>query len=85
MPDITVIVPTHNRASLLAKHLGALEVQTFPRLATEWIVVCDGCHDDSASVARGAGADRVIELGEGSRRRPERRDGRRNRPPRGLS
>jgi len=61
MPDISVIVPTHNRAPLLAKHLGALEVQTFPRQATEWIVVCDGCTDRSAQVARDGGADVVIE------------------------
>lgn len=62
MPDITVIVPTHNRAQLLSEHLSALAAQTFPRSATEWIVVCDGCQDDSAEVARGAGADSIIEL-----------------------
>jgi len=55
-------VPTHNRAPLLRQHLSALASQTFPRAATEWIVVCDGCRDDSATVARDAGADRVIEL-----------------------
>lgn len=62
MPEVTVIVPTHNRAQLLREHLSALAAQTFPRSATEWIVVCDGCKDDSATVAREAGADCVIEL-----------------------
>lgn len=40
----------------------ALAGQGFPRAATEWIIVCDGCIDDSAEVAREAGADQVIEL-----------------------
>src|SRR5947199_5618299 len=46
---------------MLRRHLQALAAQTFPRTATEWIVVCDGCIDDSARVAREAGADHVIE------------------------
>jgi GT2 family glycosyltransferase len=62
IPQITVIVPTHNRASMLATHLRALAAQTYPRASTEWIVVCDGCHDSSAEVARQGGADQVIEL-----------------------
>jgi GT2 family glycosyltransferase len=67
MPDVTVIVPTHDRASLLKQHLGALGGQSFARRSTEWIVVCDGCGDDSADVAHAAGADQVIELpGEGA-------------------
>jgi GT2 family glycosyltransferase len=63
---VSVVVPTHNRASLLGRHLRALAGQTFPRASTEWIVVCDGCIDDSARVAREAGADHVLEqLGRG--------------------
>ena len=46
---------------MLKEHLHALAAQTYPRQATEWIVVCDGCTDDSAEVARQAGADLVIE------------------------
>ena len=62
MPDVSVIVPTHNRAAMLREHLRALAGQTYPRRSTEWIVVCDGCQDDSAEVARAEGADLVIEL-----------------------
>ena len=47
---------------MLHAHLCALAAQTHPRASTEWIVVCDGCTDDSAAVARAAGADKVIEL-----------------------
>jgi len=61
MPDVSVVVPTHNRASLLKVHLRALAEQSFPRKSTEWIIVCDGCIDDSAQVARDAGSDWVIE------------------------
>ncbi len=61
MPEISVIIPTHNRAALLADHLRALHAQTAPRASVEWIIVCDGCSDGSARVAREAGADVVIE------------------------
>ena len=46
---------------MLKRHLDALSGQTYPRRAVEWIVVCDGCSDDSAALARGAGADQVLE------------------------
>lgn len=46
---------------MLERHLHALAVQTYPRALTEWIVVCDGCTDGSAQIARRVGADRVIE------------------------
>jgi len=61
MPNVSVVVPTHNRAAMLQAHLRALAAQTYPRQSSEWIVVCDGCTDDSARVAREAGADQVIE------------------------
>jgi len=62
IPQVTVVVPTHNRAPMLAAHLNALAAQTHPRASTEWIVVCDGCQDASPQVAKDGGADRVIEL-----------------------
>jgi len=46
---------------MLYQHLAALSQQTYPRNSTEWIVVCDGCNDGSAEVARAAGVDWVIE------------------------
>jgi len=61
MPNVSVIVPTHNRAAMLKTHLEALGAQTYPRQSAEWIVVCDGCRDDSGEIARQAGADRVVE------------------------
>jgi GT2 family glycosyltransferase len=61
MTEVSVVVPTHNRAALLERHLQALAGQTYPRSSTEWIVVCDGCTDGSARVARDAGGEQVIE------------------------
>jgi len=58
---VSVVVPTHNRASLLRRHLAALAGQGYPRQCTELIIVCDGCTDESARVAKENGADRVIE------------------------
>ena len=62
---MSVVVPTHNRAALLKRHLAALVGQSYPREYTELIIVCDGCTDDSAKVARAAGADQVIEQSGG--------------------
>lgn len=61
MSQMSIVVPTHNRAGLLQTHLRALAAQSYPRASTQWIVVCDGCTDDSAQVARDGGADLVIE------------------------
>jgi len=58
---ITAIIPNWNRAPLLAAALESLRRQT--RTPEEIIVVDNGSSDDSASVARAAGA-RLIEMGE---------------------
>jgi GT2 family glycosyltransferase len=64
-PVVAVIIPTHNRAVMLKSHLTAMAGQTYPRALTEWVIVCDGCTDGSAVVARRAGADQVIETAGG--------------------
>lgn len=49
-PRISVIVPTYNRAGVLARLLQALERQTAPVDAFEVIVIDDGSTDATASV-----------------------------------
>jgi glycosyltransferase involved in cell wall biosynthesis len=44
-PDVSVIIPTHNRCASLKRTLGALSVQTHPAPNLEVIVVADGCTD----------------------------------------
>ncbi len=44
-PDISVVVPTHNRRDSVLRLLSALGAGTFPADRFEVIVVCDGCAD----------------------------------------
>lgn len=47
---VSVIVPTHNRAAQLQRALASVRAQTWRRL--QIIVIANGCHDDTAQVAR---------------------------------
>lgn len=59
-PAISVVIPVHNRAGLLAAALGSVVSQSI-RLPVETVVVDDCSSDDSASVGRALGA-RVLRL-----------------------
>jgi glycosyltransferase involved in cell wall biosynthesis len=50
-PEISVIIPTHNRAAYITQTLDALAQQTNPPGRIEIILVADGCTDDTAAVA----------------------------------
>jgi glycosyltransferase involved in cell wall biosynthesis len=52
MSEISVIIPTHNRANLLTKHLQLLKEQSLPPDSFEVIVVADGCTDNTAAEVR---------------------------------
>lgn len=58
-PRISVVVCTHNGAATLEECLQGVERMTYPD--SETIVVCDGCSDDSAAIARRHGAT-VLEI-----------------------
>jgi GT2 family glycosyltransferase len=60
MRRVAIVIPTWNRAALLAEVLGDLGRQTYP--IERVIVVDNGSTDDSAAVAARAGAE-VIALG----------------------
>jgi 1,2-diacylglycerol 3-beta-glucosyltransferase len=54
-PSFAVLVPAHNEASLTARCVSSLRAQTYePHY--EIVVVADNCSDDTAAVARRAGA-----------------------------
>src|SRR5277367_3830698 len=48
---ISIIVPSHNETSVIARTLKAMTDGAEPR-ELEIIVVCNGCTDDTADVAR---------------------------------
>ncbi|HTG84301.1 MAG TPA: glycosyltransferase family 2 protein, partial [Gemmatimonadales bacterium] len=51
-PDISVIIPTHNRPASLLRLLHALRDGSFPSSRFEVVVIADGCTDDTAAVVR---------------------------------
>jgi glycosyltransferase involved in cell wall biosynthesis len=66
-PAATIIIPAHNEERGLPRLLGALLAGARPGQFSI-IVVCNGCTDRSADLARGYGADvTVIELAEASK------------------
>ena len=52
MIEITVVIPTHNRARVLAKHLHLFKEQSLSPENFEVIVSADGCTDDTADIVR---------------------------------
>src|SRR5262252_7506885 len=52
MIEISVIIPTHNRAEMLRRHLLLLEEQSLSSDCFEVIVSADGCTDGTADIVR---------------------------------
>jgi glycosyltransferase involved in cell wall biosynthesis len=59
-PEVSVVVPTRDRADRLPVLLGALAGQTLARERYELIVVDDGSADGTADVLAAVGVDRVV-------------------------
>ena len=51
-PQISVVIPTHNRPASVLRLLRALRDGSFPADRFEVVVVADGCEDDTAVIAR---------------------------------
>jgi glycosyltransferase involved in cell wall biosynthesis len=63
---VSVIIPAYNEARALPRLLTAL-ISNGGRPGLEVIVVCNGCTDNSAAVARGFPGVRVLEIAEASK------------------
>jgi glycosyltransferase involved in cell wall biosynthesis len=71
LPLVALIVAAHDeQASIAAKVANALALD-YPRERLEVIVACDGCADETAELARMAGADLVLELPRGGKIRAQ--------------
>jgi glycosyltransferase involved in cell wall biosynthesis len=55
-PEISVVIPTHNRSALLRTSLASLAAQSLARDRFEVVVVDDGSPDDTAAVCEEAAA-----------------------------
>ncbi|MFE8886133.1 WecB/TagA/CpsF family glycosyltransferase [Pseudarthrobacter enclensis] len=66
IPTGTVIIPAHNEASVLRRTLDGL-VPAMVGGTVEVIVACNGCTDDTVSIARSYKDARVIEVEEASK------------------
>jgi glycosyltransferase involved in cell wall biosynthesis len=65
---VSVIIPAHNEGAGIGRLLSVLADPSHPDTRLELIVVCNGCSDDTADIARGwAPAVEVIELSEASK------------------
>ncbi len=68
---LSLIVAAHNEESVIAARVANALALDYPRELLEVIVACDGCTDATASHAREAGADLVLELPRGGKIRAQ--------------
>lgn len=57
---IAVLIPAHNEVELLPRCLASLAAQSYPVERCRVVVVADNCDDDTALVARSAGAEVMV-------------------------
>ncbi len=70
-PDVSLIVAAHAEASVIAGKVADALALRWPRERLQVIVACDGSPDDTARLAREAGADVVLELERGGKIRAQ--------------
>jgi cellulose synthase/poly-beta-1,6-N-acetylglucosamine synthase-like glycosyltransferase len=70
-PRVTLVVAAHREAGVIAGKVANARALEWPRDRLEVIVACDGSPDDTATRARDAGADLVLELPWGGKVRAQ--------------
>jgi cellulose synthase/poly-beta-1,6-N-acetylglucosamine synthase-like glycosyltransferase len=58
---LVVLIPAHNEALTIAGSVGSLCAQSYPRALYDIVVVADNCSDETAKIAKAAGADDVLQ------------------------
>lgn len=54
LPRICLVIPAHNEAAVISDKIYNLGTLDYPENKLRIIIVCDGCTDDTAEIARGA-------------------------------
>ena len=52
MPSVAIVIPAYNEAQWIAEKIRNLAVLDYPPKQLQVIIACDGCTDDTASIAR---------------------------------
>src|SRR3954468_18339833 len=71
MPSVSLIVAAHAEQDVIAAKVANALALNYPRDHLELIVACDGSPDATATLAREAGADLVLELPRGGKIRAQ--------------
>jgi glycosyltransferase involved in cell wall biosynthesis len=71
LPSLSLIVAAHDEESVISERVANALALDYPRELLEVIVTCDGCTDATATRAREAGADVVLELPRGGKIRAQ--------------
>ena len=71
LPSLSLIVAAHDEQAVIGAKVANALALDYPRELLEVIVACDGCSDATATLAREAGADSVLELPRGGKIRAQ--------------
>ena len=71
LPAVSVIVAAYAEQDVIAERVANIRALDYPEQLIEVIVACDGSVDETASRARSAGADVVLELPRGGKIRAQ--------------
>jgi cellulose synthase/poly-beta-1,6-N-acetylglucosamine synthase-like glycosyltransferase len=71
LPAVSVIVAAYAEEDVIAERVANIRALDYPPQLVELIVACDGSPDSTASRARAAGADVVLELPRGGKIRAQ--------------
>ncbi|MFY9488636.1 MAG: glycosyltransferase family 2 protein [Solirubrobacterales bacterium] len=71
LPGVSLIVAAYAEGPVIADKVANTLALDYPRAKLQLIVACDGSPDDTAELARGAGADLVLELPRGGKMRAQ--------------
>jgi cellulose synthase/poly-beta-1,6-N-acetylglucosamine synthase-like glycosyltransferase len=71
LPSVSVIVAAYAEQDVIAERVANIRALDYPPQLVELIVACDGSPDETASRARDAGADVVLELPRGGKIRAQ--------------